>query len=144
MLVHATLMMTSHHKLMQYKFCKSFIINSKKWITINNITWFITLCRHSDVCKKCRTNSSEIILRKKDGYCTSCFLINTTHKFRAALGKSKIIHRGDTILIGYCGRENSTALLHLIKSGMSETTHKKIIFNVVIFFIDGKIFSFLT
>ncbi|KAF7414622.1 hypothetical protein HZH68_003111 [Vespula germanica] len=94
---------------------------------------------NSDVCKKCRTNSTEIILRRKDGYCTSCFLINTTHKFRAALGKSKIIHRGDTILIGHCGRDNSTALLHLINSGMSETTHKKIIFNVVIFFIDDGI-----
>lgn len=90
----------------------------------------------SDLCKKCRTDKSEILLRKKDGYCKACFLINLTHKFRAALGKSKIIHRGDTVLVGYCGRENSTALLHLIKSGLNEVANKKIIFNVVIFFID--------
>ncbi|KAI4495419.1 hypothetical protein M0802_008633 [Mischocyttarus mexicanus] len=90
----------------------------------------------SDLCKKCRTNKPEIILRKKDGYCKVCFLINLTHKFRAALGKSKIIQRGDTVLVGHCGRENSTALLHLIKSGLNEAANKKIIFNVVIFFID--------
>ncbi|KAK2582651.1 hypothetical protein KPH14_004930 [Odynerus spinipes] len=90
----------------------------------------------TDLCKKCQSNNTKIILRKKDGYCKSCFLTSSTHKFRASLGKSKIIRRGDTVLVGYCGRDNSTALLHFIKSGMSETAHKRLIFNVLVFFID--------
>lgn len=65
----------------------------------------------------------------------------TDHKFRAALGKSKIIRQGDSVLVDHSGELNSTVLLHLIKSGMSQSAHKKLIFKTIVLYIDGKSLS---
>ncbi|EFN85786.1 UPF0432 protein C16orf84-like protein [Harpegnathos saltator] len=65
-----------------------------------------------------------------------CFLTVTNHKFRAALGKSKIIRHGDSVLVDHSGELNSTILLHMIKAGMSESTHKKFMFKTTVLYID--------
>lgn len=88
------------------------------------------------VCRKCRSENIDVLLIGRNGYCKNCFLIVTNHKFRATLGKHKIIRPGDTILIDHSGELNSTVLLHLIKSGMSESAHKKLIFKTAFLHID--------
>ncbi|XP_029669813.1 cytoplasmic tRNA 2-thiolation protein 2-A [Formica exsecta] len=88
------------------------------------------------LCRKCRRENIDVLLIGQSGYCKTCFLTITNHKFRAALGKSKIIHHGDSILVDHSGELNSTVLLHLIKSGMSESAHKKIIFKTIVLYID--------
>lgn len=87
-------------------------------------------------CRKCRHEDIDVLLLGQSGYCKTCFLTITNHKFRAALGKSKIIHRGDSILVDHSGELNSTVLLHLIKSGMSESAHKRLIFKTIVLYID--------
>ncbi|XP_011872193.1 PREDICTED: cytoplasmic tRNA 2-thiolation protein 2 [Vollenhovia emeryi] len=91
------------------------------------------------LCRKCRCESVDVLLAGQSGYCNACFLTATSHKFRAALGKSKIIRRGDAILVDHSGELNSTVLLHLIKAGLSESTHKKIIFKTVVLYIDDNV-----
>ncbi|XP_012275888.1 cytoplasmic tRNA 2-thiolation protein 2 [Orussus abietinus] len=86
-------------------------------------------------CKKC-SNKAEILLRRKDSYCRDCFLMGATHKFRATLGKSKIVRPKDTVLVAYSGSEGSTALLHLIKAGMHELIHKRLVFKTIVVYID--------
>ncbi|KYM96481.1 Cytoplasmic tRNA 2-thiolation protein 2 A [Cyphomyrmex costatus] len=88
------------------------------------------------LCRKCKHENANILLVGQSGYCKACFLNVTNHKFRAALGKSKIIRRGDKILINHSGELNSTVLLHLIKAGMSESAHKRLIFEIVILYVD--------
>uniref|UniRef100_A0A0C9RFS3 Cytoplasmic tRNA 2-thiolation protein 2 n=1 Tax=Fopius arisanus TaxID=64838 RepID=A0A0C9RFS3_9HYME len=88
------------------------------------------------VCQKCNNEKAEVTLRKKDVYCNGCFLISATHKFRATLGRSKIVRPSDTILVGHNGQAGSTALLNLIKAGMDESVHKRLIFNVKLLYID--------
>ncbi|KAG5315574.1 CTU2 protein, partial [Pseudoatta argentina] len=88
------------------------------------------------LCRKCRCENADILLLGQSGYCNTCFLNVTNHKFRAALGKSKIIRHGDKILIDHSGELNSTVLLHLIKAGMSESAHKRLIFEAVILYVD--------
>ncbi|KMQ91085.1 fatty-acid amide hydrolase 2, partial [Lasius niger] len=78
--------------------------------------------------------SGFILLRIQDIY--SMFNRSDDSKFRASLGKSKIIHHGDSILVDHLGELNSTVLLHLIKSGMSESAHKKLIFKTIVLYID--------
>ncbi|XP_012526413.2 cytoplasmic tRNA 2-thiolation protein 2 isoform X2 [Monomorium pharaonis] len=96
------------------------------------------LLTDTTLCRKCKCENADILLVGQSGYCKSCFLNVTNHKFRAALGKSKIIRPGDLILVDHTGELNSTVLLHLIKAGMSESTHKKLIFKTVVLYIDGK------
>ena len=66
-----------------------------------------------------------------------CFLAYFIHKFRSTIGKSKQIHPGDRILVGLSGGTSSTALLHLIKEGLQETSHKKLRFDPVFLYVDG-------
>lgn len=94
--------------------------------------------RDVTLCRKCRCENADVLLVGQSGYCKTCFLNVTNHKFRAALGKSKIIRHGDSILVDHSGELNSTILLHLIKAGMSESAHKKLIFKTVVLYIDGK------
>lgn len=96
--------------------------------------------RDTQVCRKCRCKDVDILMNGQSGYCNICFLTVTNHKFRAALGKNKIIHRGDSILVDYSGELNSTVLLHLIKAGMSESTHKRLIFKTIVLYIEGKFY----
>ncbi|KOB64059.1 Cytoplasmic tRNA 2-thiolation protein 2 [Operophtera brumata] len=76
-------------------------------------------------CNKCNSASS-IILRKKDHYCNDCFLICTNHKFRACIGKNKIMSKNDKVLISASGGPGSTALLDLVHYGLSLDIHKKL------------------
>ncbi|XP_075215462.1 cytosolic thiouridylase subunit 2 isoform X2 [Lycorma delicatula] len=87
-------------------------------------------------CKKCSDNVAEVVLRGKDAYCRTCFLQYATHKFRASLGKSKMVHKGDKVLVGFSGSASSLALLHLIKAGFEEEAHKKLVFEPFIVYID--------
>lgn len=88
------------------------------------------------LCRKCKCENADVLLTGQSGYCQACFLSVTNHKFRAALGKSKIIRHGDAILVDHSGELNSTVLLHLIKAGMSESAHKRLIFKSVVLYID--------
>ncbi|EZA59053.1 hypothetical protein DMN91_008498 [Ooceraea biroi] len=94
------------------------------------------LSTDATLCRKCRSKDIDILLVGQSGYCNACFLTATNHKFRAALGKSKIIRHGNSVLVDYSGELNSTVLLHLIKTGMSESVHKKLIFKTVVLYID--------
>lgn len=44
-----------------------------------------------------------------------CFMVYVTHKFRAAIGKSKLIRDGESVLVGVSGGQASSCLLHLIQ-----------------------------
>ncbi|XP_032668107.1 cytoplasmic tRNA 2-thiolation protein 2-A isoform X2 [Odontomachus brunneus] len=58
------------------------------------------------VCRKCKCKDVDVLLTGQSGYCNMCFLTVTNHKFRAAL------------------------------AGMSESTHKKLIFKTTVLYID--------
>lgn len=78
-----------------------------------------------------------MVLRKKDAYCKECFLIGTTHKFKAQLGKSKLIRPLDRVLVYHKVGHAGTALLHLLRAGLDLNTPKKIRFEPIIIFVDG-------
>lgn len=78
-----------------------------------------------------------MVLRRKDAYCKECFLASETHKFRAALGKTKMMKPQDNVLVACSGSQSSMALLHLLHSGVTEKHHKKLLFKVNIIFIEG-------
>ncbi|KAK0074620.1 hypothetical protein PV326_012288, partial [Microctonus aethiopoides] len=87
-------------------------------------------------CQKCNSEDATIKLRSRNVYCQSCFQISVTHKFRATLGKSKIVRPNDKVLVAHSGSGKSTALLHLIKAGMHESVHKRLVFQTQVIFID--------
>ncbi|VVC38827.1 Hypothetical protein CINCED_3A025639 [Cinara cedri] len=87
-------------------------------------------------CRKCLVKFGDVVLRQKDVYCKSCFVPMVTHKFRATLGKSKLVNRGERVLVCVSGSQCSVALLHLVWTGLQQSTFKKLTFDPVILYID--------
>lgn len=67
----------------------------------------------------------------------ACFVPMVTHKFRATLGKSKLVSKGERVLICISGSQCSVSLLHLVWTGLQQTTYKRLTFDPVILYIDG-------
>ncbi|XP_052816794.1 cytoplasmic tRNA 2-thiolation protein 2-A-like [Mya arenaria] len=87
-------------------------------------------------CLKCKKEPAVLITRVNDAFCRSCFQVYVTHKFRAAIGKTKLVRDGETILVAFSGGSASAALLHLIQEGLSQRAHKKLRFTPGVLFID--------
>lgn len=88
-------------------------------------------------CNKCREEPPVVLLRSKDVYCKSCFLSGTNHKFKALLGKHKLIRAGDRVLVHHKLGHPSTALLHFLRTGLDLNTPKKLRFDVTVVYIEG-------
>lgn len=88
-------------------------------------------------CKKCGIKGS-VLLRKKDLYCTDCFIVNINHKFRASIGKNKILSRNEKVLICSSGGPGSTALMDFVHNGISLENHKKMWITPIVLHIMGE------
>ncbi|KAK4298079.1 hypothetical protein Pmani_029553 [Petrolisthes manimaculis] len=88
------------------------------------------------LCRKCKEGMAEAVLRGKDPYCRDCFLSYFEHKFRSTIGKSKQIRQGDGVLVAMSGGASSTTLLHLIHSGLTQNSHKRLGFKPAFLHID--------
>lgn len=86
-------------------------------------------------CVKC-TNPGILKTRIDDSFCKDCFQIYVIHKFRAAIGKTKLIRGGEQVIVAFSGGANSAALLHLIEHGKSERAHRKLRFVPTIIHVD--------
>jgi PP-loop superfamily ATP-utilizing enzyme len=61
-----------------------------------------------------------------------------SHKFYAALGKSKVLKGAERVLVAYSGTQSSATLLHLVRDGLGDHRKKKLVSDVIVTFIDGK------
>lgn len=92
--------------------------------------------RDGRTCMKCSISPAVVVVRLNDPLCKSCFLAYFTHKFRATIGKSRAIKAGEKVLLAFSGGPSSSAMLHLVCEGLSDTALKKLRFEPGIAFID--------
>ncbi|KAM7439858.1 Cytoplasmic tRNA 2-thiolation protein 2 [Porites harrisoni] len=64
-------------------------------------------------CMKCLRSQAVVVVRLNDPLCRSCFLAYFTHKFRATIGKARVIRAGEKVLLAFSGGPSSSAMLHL-------------------------------
>ncbi|XP_053402056.1 cytoplasmic tRNA 2-thiolation protein 2-B-like isoform X2 [Mercenaria mercenaria] len=88
------------------------------------------------LCMKCKEEPAVLITRVNDAFCRGCFQVYVTHKFRAAIGKTKLVRDGEHVLVAFSGGPSSSALLSLIQEGLSQRAHKKLRFKPGLIFID--------
>ncbi|XP_059172755.1 cytoplasmic tRNA 2-thiolation protein 2-like [Physella acuta] len=86
-------------------------------------------------CVKCN-ESGVLKIRLNDSFCKNCFQVYIVHKFRASIGKAKVIRSGEHVVVAFSGGINSAALLHLIQDGKSERAHKKLRFIPSLVYVD--------
>ena len=73
-----------------------------------------------EICKKCNSEKVAVKLYLKDAQCENCFLFYARHKFRAALGASKIVRRGANVLIIFDGSAENMVMMDMIKYGLGK------------------------
>lgn len=91
-------------------------------------------------CLKCDKNSV-IVTRINEALCRECFTEYFTHKFRATIGKNKLLNKNEEVIFAYSGSGSSVAMLNLIVQGTSETAYlkKKFTFKPTILFIEDHV-----
>ena len=87
-------------------------------------------------CMKCLRSKAVVVVRLNDPLCKPCFLAYFTHKFRATIGKARVIRAGEKVLLAFSGGPSSSAMLHLVCEGLSPGAPKKLRFEPGIAFID--------
>ncbi|XP_030831670.1 LOW QUALITY PROTEIN: cytoplasmic tRNA 2-thiolation protein 2 [Strongylocentrotus purpuratus] len=84
----------------------------------------VKILKRSSTCLKC-DEAAVVIARVKDAFCRHCFLGYVTHRFKATIGKSRLIRDKEKVLIAFSGGQNSSAVARLIHEGRSENQHKR-------------------
>ncbi|XP_063801591.1 cytoplasmic tRNA 2-thiolation protein 2 isoform X2 [Pseudophryne corroboree] len=95
-------------------------------------------CRNElgQTCIKCEEGSAALIIRVGDAFCKSCFKEYFVHKFRAMLGKNRVVYPGEKVLLAYSGGPSSSAMIKQVQEGLSRDAPKKLRFNPGVLFID--------
>ncbi|XP_038593759.1 cytoplasmic tRNA 2-thiolation protein 2 [Micropterus salmoides] len=90
----------------------------------------------SKKCVKCKEATAAVVIRAGDAYCRGCFKEYFIHKFRAMLGKNRIIFPGEKVLLAVSGGPSSCSMLSQVQEGLSQNAHKKLRFVPGIVYID--------
>ncbi|XP_031665592.1 cytoplasmic tRNA 2-thiolation protein 2 isoform X2 [Oncorhynchus kisutch] len=89
--------------------------------------------RVSKKCVKCKENTAVLIIRAGDAFCRGCFKEYFIHKFRAMLGKNRVIFPGEKVILAVSGGPASSSML---SQGLSRDAPKKLRFVPGIIYID--------
>ncbi|XP_044126442.1 cytoplasmic tRNA 2-thiolation protein 2 [Bufo gargarizans] len=92
--------------------------------------------RLGQTCMKCKEGAAVLIIRVGDAFCKSCFKDYFLHKFRAMLGKNRVVYPGEKVLLTYSGGPSSSAMIQQVQEGLSRDAPKKLRFIPGILFID--------
>ncbi|XP_051565194.1 cytoplasmic tRNA 2-thiolation protein 2 isoform X1 [Myxocyprinus asiaticus] len=87
-------------------------------------------------CMKCKEETASLIIRVSDAFCRSCFKEYFIHKFRAMLGKNRVIFPQEKVLLAVSGGAASCAMLSQVQEGLSQDAPKKLRFVPGIIYID--------
>ncbi|XP_042289242.1 cytoplasmic tRNA 2-thiolation protein 2 isoform X1 [Thunnus maccoyii] len=90
----------------------------------------------SKKCVRCKEATAVVVIRAGDTYCRDCFKEYFIHKFRAMLGKNRIIFPGEKVLLAVSGGPSSCSMLSQVQEGLSQNAHKKLRFIPGIVYID--------
>lgn len=77
------------------------------------------------------------MLQKKDVFCGACLVDYCTHKFRATIGKSRLVKPGNRVLVAFSGGLTSVVMADLIRRGFEEDFHRRLRFVPSFLHIDG-------
>uniref|UniRef100_A0A673G962 Cytoplasmic tRNA 2-thiolation protein 2 n=1 Tax=Sinocyclocheilus rhinocerous TaxID=307959 RepID=A0A673G962_9TELE len=87
-------------------------------------------------CMKCKEGTAVLIIRVNDSFCRSCFKEYFIHKFRAMLGKNRVIFLQEKVLLAVSGGAASCSMLSQVQEGLSREAPKKLRFVPGIIYID--------
>ncbi|XP_068941664.1 cytoplasmic tRNA 2-thiolation protein 2 [Petaurus breviceps papuanus] len=79
-------------------------------------------------CMKCKEGLPVLIIRAGDAFCKDCFKAYYIHKFRAMLGKNRLIFPGEKVLLAWSGGPSSSSMIWQVQEGLSRESAKRLRF----------------
>ncbi|XP_028019877.2 cytoplasmic tRNA 2-thiolation protein 2 isoform X5 [Balaenoptera acutorostrata] len=79
-------------------------------------------------CVKCKEGLPVVVIRAGDAFCRDCFKAFYVHKFRAVLGKNRLIFPGEKVLLAWSGGPSSSSMLWQVLEGLSRDSAKRLRF----------------
>ncbi|KAL2300111.1 hypothetical protein Nmel_012071 [Mimus melanotis] len=83
---------------------------------------------HPRTCMKCGQGTAALVIRVGDPFCRGCFRDYFVHKFRAMLGKNRVIFPGEKVLLAVSGGPASSAMVRQVQEGLSREAAKRLRF----------------
>ncbi|NWH85477.1 CTU2 protein, partial [Aegithalos caudatus] len=83
---------------------------------------------HPRTCMKCGQGTAALVIRVGDPFCRACFREYFVHKFRAMLGKNRVIFPGEKVLLAVSGGPASSAMVRQVQEGLSREAAKRLRF----------------
>ncbi|KAF7687911.1 cytoplasmic tRNA 2-thiolation protein 2 [Silurus meridionalis] len=90
----------------------------------------------SKKCMKCKEATAALLIRVGDAFCRVCFKEYFIHKFRAMLGKNRVIFPKEKVLLAVSGGPASSCMLAQVQEGLSRDAPKKLRFLPGVIYID--------
>lgn len=87
-------------------------------------------------CSKCKNPEAIYKLPFREAECKECFLLYARHKFRAALGSSKILPKNANVVLLFDGSPQSLVLLDMLHHAQQQNAFKRLHCNAVVLYID--------
>uniref|UniRef100_A0A2K5F2R5 Cytoplasmic tRNA 2-thiolation protein 2 n=1 Tax=Aotus nancymaae TaxID=37293 RepID=A0A2K5F2R5_AOTNA len=92
--------------------------------------------RREQKCVKCKEAQPVVVIRAGDAFCRGCFKAFYIHKFRAMLGKNRLIFPGEKVLLAWSGGPSSSSMVWQVLEGLSQDSAKRLRFVPGVIFID--------
>ncbi|XP_026974791.1 cytoplasmic tRNA 2-thiolation protein 2 isoform X4 [Sagmatias obliquidens] len=92
-------------------------------------------CREQK-CVKCKEGLPVVVIRAGDAFCRDCFKVFYVHKFRAVLGKNRLVFPGEKVLLAWSGGPSSSSMLWQVLEGLSQDSAKRLRFVPGVVFAD--------
>ncbi|XP_070941198.1 cytoplasmic tRNA 2-thiolation protein 2 isoform X1 [Macaca nemestrina] len=97
-------------------------------------------------CVKCKEAQPVVVIRAGDAFCRDCFKAFYVHKFRAMLGKNRLIFPGEKVLLAWSGGPSSSSMVwqvleqvhksEAVSRGLSQDSAKRLRFVPGVIFVD--------
>ncbi|KAM6177156.1 cytoplasmic tRNA 2-thiolation protein 2 isoform 2-T2 [Erethizon dorsatum] len=87
-------------------------------------------------CVKCKEGEPVVVIRAGDAFCRDCFKAFYIHKFRAMLGKNRLIFPGEKVLLAWSGGPSSSSMVWQVFEGLSQHSAKRLRFVPGVIYVD--------
>ncbi|XP_006888917.1 PREDICTED: cytoplasmic tRNA 2-thiolation protein 2 [Elephantulus edwardii] len=87
-------------------------------------------------CVKCKDGVPVLVIRAGDAFCRDCFKAYYVHKFRAVLGKNRLIFPGEKVLLAWSGGPSSSSMVWQVLEGLSRNSAKQLRFVPGVVYVD--------
>lgn len=95
----------------------------------------------SEICKKCNERNVVVKLSAKDAQCEDCFFQYVRHKFRASMGATRLIERGERVLLIFDGTIECCVMFDMVQYALSQERFKRLTIEPIAVYIDNNCIS---